>query len=76
MWNCVGEAAGGEEGLALIRQVEPDIVFLDIEMPRMNGFDMLQHLDHQSFHLVFTTAFDQYAIRAIKHAAFDYLLNR
>lgn len=72
--ELVGEAAGGEEGLVLIRKVEPDIIFLDIEMPRMNGFDMLQHLDHQPFHLVFTTAFDQYAIRAIKHAAFDYLL--
>ncbi len=72
--ELAGEAAGGEEGLALISQTEPDIVFLDIEMPRMNGFDMLQHLVQQPFHLVFTTAFDQYAIRAIKHAAFDYLL--
>jgi two-component system LytT family response regulator len=72
--ELAGEAAGGEEGLALIAQTEPDIVFLDIEMPRMNGFDMLQHLENPSFHLVFTTAFDQYAIRAIKHAAFDYLL--
>jgi two-component system LytT family response regulator len=72
--ELAGEAAGGEEGLRLIEQVEPEIVFLDIEMPRMNGFDMLQRLQNKNFHLVFTTAFDQYAIRAIKYAAFDYLL--
>lgn len=72
--ELAGEAAGGDEGLRLIEQLEPEIVFLDIEMPRMNGFDMLQRLQNKNFHLVFTTAFDQYAIKAIKYAAFDYLL--
>lgn len=72
--DLVGEAASGEEGIALIEKSLPDVVFLDIEMPRMNGFDMLQRFEHSNFHLVFTTAFDQYAIKAIKHAAFDYLL--
>lgn len=72
--ELVGEAASGEEGIALIEQHDPDVVFLDIEMPRMNGFDMLQRIETRRFHLVFTTAFDQYAIKAIKHAAFDYLL--
>jgi two-component system LytT family response regulator len=72
--ELVAEASDGEEGLRLIEQHHPDIVFLDIEMPRMSGFDMLQHLPRKNFHLIFTTAYDQYAIKAIKFAAFDYLL--
>jgi len=70
----VGEAEDGEAGLALIEQSQPDIVFLDIQMPRMDGFEMLQQLRRKSFHLIFTTAYDQYAIKAIRFAAFDYLL--
>jgi two-component system LytT family response regulator len=69
-----GEAAGGEEGLRLIEDLGPEIVFLDIEMPHMNGFELLQRLPRKNFHLIFTTAYDQYAIKAIKFAAFDYLL--
>ena len=69
-----GEAANGEEGLLLIEKNHPEIVFLDIEMPLMNGFEMLQQLKNKDFHLIFTTAYDQYAIKAIKYAAFDYLL--
>lgn len=72
--ELIGEAADGEEGLRLIESSNPNIVFLDIEMPRMSGFDMLQRLPRKNFHLIFTTAYDQYAIRAIKFAAFDYLL--
>jgi len=72
--SVVGEAANGPEGIGLIEAQGPDIVFLDIEMPGMNGFDMLQRLSSRRFHLVFTTAYDQYAIRAIKYAALDYLL--
>lgn len=68
------EAADGLQGIALISQLQPQIVFLDIEMPRMDGFAMLQQLSDKKFHLVFTTAYDQYAIRAIRFAAFDYLL--
>jgi len=69
-----GEAEDGEEGLRLIEELQPDIVFLDIEMPRLNGFDMLLQLQRKDFHLVFTTAYDHYAIKAIRFAAFDYLL--
>jgi len=69
-----GEAEDGEEGLKLIEECQPDIVFLDIEMPRLNGFDMLLQLQRQDFHLIFTTAYDNYAIKAIRFAAFDYLL--
>jgi Response regulator of the LytR/AlgR family len=72
--QLTGEAADAAGGLALIREQNPDIVFLDIEMPHMNGFDMLQQLPNKNFHLIFTTAYDQYAIKAIKYAAFDYLL--
>jgi two-component system LytT family response regulator len=69
-----GEAEDGVEGLRLIREKKPAIVFLDIEMPRMDGFQMLGQLPDKQFHLIFTTAYDQYAIKAIKYAAFDYLL--
>jgi two-component system LytT family response regulator len=72
--TVVGEAANGEEGIQLIQALDPGIVFLDIEMPRMDGFEMLQHLGEKNFHLIFTTAYDQYAIKAIRYAAFDYLL--
>ena len=69
-----GEAEDGEEGLKLIEEHQPDIVFLDIEMPKLNGFDMLLRLQRKDFHLIFTTAYDHYAIKAIRFAAFDYLL--
>jgi two-component system LytT family response regulator len=72
--EVIGEAADGEQGMVLISSQDPQIVFLDIEMPRMGGFDMLQKLERKHFHLIFTTAYDQYAIKAIKYAAFDYLL--
>ena len=69
-----GEAENGIEGIKLIEKIQPDIVFLDIEMPRMDGFGMLHRLHEKNFHIIFTTAYDQYAIKAIKYAAFDYLL--
>ena len=72
--EVVAEAANGQEGLLLIGHHKPTVIFLDIEMPRMNGFEMLNELKEKNFHLIFTTAYDQYAIKAIKFAAFDYLL--
>jgi len=69
-----GEAGDGLEGLKLIEKHDPAIVFLDIQMPRMDGFEMLHQLPNRKFHLIFTTAYDQYAIKAFKYAAFDYLL--
>ncbi|MEO6407080.1 MAG: LytTR family DNA-binding domain-containing protein [Ferruginibacter sp.] len=72
--TVTGEAAHGEEGLKIIETLKPDIIFLDIEMPRMNGFEMLSTIREKNFHVIFTTAYDQYAIKAIKYAAFDYLL--
>ncbi|MEP6846893.1 MAG: LytTR family DNA-binding domain-containing protein [Panacibacter sp.] len=72
--QLAGEAENGVEGIKLIEKMQPDIVFLDIEMPRMDGFEMLHRLAEKNFHIIFTTAYDQYAIKAIKYAAFDYLL--
>ena len=72
--HIVAEVENGQEGIAAIEQHKPDIVFLDIEMPGMNGFEMLHQLSEKNFHLIFTTAYDQYAIKAIKYSAFDYLL--
>lgn len=63
----------GEEGLQAIRKHKPDLVFLDVEMPKMNGFEMLEQLS-VNFHLIFTTAYDQYALKAIRYSALDYLL--
>jgi two-component system LytT family response regulator len=72
--QVVAEADNGPEGIFLISFHKPKIVFLDIEMPRMSGFDMLNEIDEKDFHIIFTTAYDQYAIKAIRFAAFDYLL--
>jgi two-component system, LytTR family, response regulator len=68
------EAENGEEGLEAIEEHRPDIVFLDVEMPRMNGFVMLQHLRQRDFELIFTTAYDHYAVQAIRFSALDYLV--
>lgn len=57
-----------------IKKTKPDLVFLDIEMPAMNGFEMLEHYGQIPFSVIFTTSYDQYAIRAIRFSALDYLL--
>lgn len=62
------------EALPAIIELQPDIVFLDIEMPQMNGFDLLEKLQKINFRLIFTTSYDQYAIKAIRFSALDYLL--
>ncbi len=72
--EVLAEASNGKEALALIQKYQPQLIFLDIEMPVMNGFDMLNAITEKNFHVIFTTAYDQYAIKAIKYAAFDYLL--
>jgi two-component system, LytTR family, response regulator len=58
----------------LIQHHQPDFVFLDIEMPLLNGFDLLSKFEHLYFDVIFTTAYDSYAIKAIKYSALDYLL--
>src|SRR5436190_12309441 len=64
----------GLEGIEAINQLSPDIVFLDVEMPKMNGFEMLEQLGSVNFHLIFTTSYDKYALKAIRFSAIDYLL--
>lgn len=63
-----------EEAVVNIRQLKPDILFLDIEMPQMDGFTLLHHLEPYSFDVIFTTAYNQYAIDAIRQSALDFLL--
>jgi len=72
--QLVAVCHSGEEAITAINQQKPDLVFLDIEMPRMNGFDMLQKIGSINFEIIFTTSFDQYALRAIRFSALDYLL--
>jgi two-component system, LytTR family, response regulator len=72
--NITGSAASAIEGLKLIQQESPDLVFLDVEMPMGSGFDLLEVSRERNFKVIFTTAHEQYALKAIKHNAFDYLL--
>jgi len=63
-----------QKGIELIERQRPDVVFLDIQMPGMNGFELLEQLKHLSFNVIFTTAYDNYAIKAFKYNTVDYLL--
>lgn len=74
MVNLVGEAANVEEAKDLIARHDPDLVLLDIEMPYKNGFDLLNEVPNRNFDVIFTTAYNNYAIQAIKFSALDYLL--
>ncbi len=71
--TIIGEAYNGIEGLTIIEEKKPDLVFLDIEMPGMNAFEMLAKLIHVPM-IVFATAYDAYAIRAFEENSIDYLL--
>jgi two-component system LytT family response regulator len=68
------QCSSAKQGLLAIQKHSPGLVFLDIEMPSMNGFDMLEHIPSIGFAIIFTTSYDQYAIRAIHFSALDYLL--
>ena len=72
MVEGVGHSA--KEAEELIKDKRPDVVFLDVEMPHGNGFDLLKKIEHIDFGVIFVTAFDHYAIKAIKYSAIDYLL--
>ena len=69
-----GICNSGQEALTAIQELKPHLVFLDIEMPYMNGFELLERLPSIDFELIFTTSYDQYAIKAFRFSALDYLL--
>jgi two-component system LytT family response regulator len=71
--EIAAEAHNGDQALELIPKLAPDVVFLDIQMPEMTGFELLTRLDDVP-QIIFTTAYDQYAIRAFEVSALDYLL--
>ena len=71
--EVLDEAANAEEGIEKIDALNPDLVFLDIQMPGKTGFDMLQELD-KAPHVIFTTAYDEYALKAFEVNALDYLM--
>ncbi|WP_106528695.1 LytR/AlgR family response regulator transcription factor [Chitinophaga niastensis] len=72
--RVTGTANGAADGITAIQQLRPDLVFLDIQLPDKNGFELLKELPSADFALIFVTAFDQYGIQAVKFAAMDYLL--
>ena len=72
--KVVGMASSVTEAVDTIKQTSPDVVFLDIELQTGTGFDVLNQLPHIHFEVIFTTAFDQYAIKAVKFSSLDYLL--
>jgi len=72
--KIVAQATRAAEGLKLIEDYKPEIVFLDINMPVMDGFEMLKKLTWNTFKLIFTTAHQEHGLKAIKHSAVDYLL--
>src|SRR5258707_7281047 len=72
--QVVATAGSADEGIAAIRTHQPDLIFLDIQMPEKSGFDLLKAFPKIDFGIIFITAFDQYGIQAIKFSALDYLL--
>lgn len=72
-FQVIGECENGFDGAKAIHQLKPDLIFLDIQMPKLTGFEMLELLDDTPF-VIFTTAFDEFALKAFEAGAIDYLL--
>ena len=72
--EIIARCDNAQDGIKAIDGLQPDVVFLDIEMPVMNGFVMLQQLNYKNFELIFVTAYDHYAVKAIRYSALDYLV--
>lgn len=70
----VKKCTSAKEGMQLIASWQPDLLFLDVQMPFMDGFDLLEVVGQHAFSVIFTTAYNKYAIKAIRHSALDYLL--
>ncbi len=74
VFNVLGSYTNIEEGLVATRKLKPNLVFLDVEINNQTGFDFLERIDTIDFHVVFTTAYEKYAVRAFRFSALDYLL--
>lgn len=72
--DIIGQFQDGELALQHLPALQPDVVFLDVEMPKLNGFEFLEKVKVRNFDVVFTTAYDKFAVRAFKYAALNYLL--
>lgn len=72
--EVAAKCTSGKDGVLAIRKFKPRLIFLDVEMPWMNGFEMLEMLDHIDFCIIFTTAYDKFAAKAFRISAVDYLL--
>ena len=72
--SIVGVATSVDEAVKVISAEKPELLFLDIEMPNENGFNLLERVENHSFSVIFTTAYNEYAIKAIRFSALDYLL--
>ncbi|UUV22370.1 LytR/AlgR family response regulator transcription factor [Paenimyroides aestuarii] len=72
--EIIGEASSKDQGIALIETLKPDLVLLDIQLKKNTGFELLEQLSDITFKLIFVTAYSEYAIKAFKYSAFDYLL--
>lgn len=72
--EILGHATHVDQAIPLIQKTQPDLVFLDIEMPRKSGFELINAFTTVNFHIIFVTAYDQYALKAFEVSAIDYLL--
>ncbi len=72
--KVINEASSAEEAFNVLQEMKPDLVFLDIEMPYGNAFDLLDKIKPVDFEIIFVTAFDEYTLRAFRYSALDYLL--
>jgi two-component system LytT family response regulator len=72
--DVIGQCEGAKDGIRAIHEMKPEVVFLDIDMPLINGFEMLELIAKIDFSVVFTTAYDKYALQAFRISAVDYLL--
>jgi len=72
--TIVGESQSPKNAITEIQELQPDVIFLDISMPEMTGFDMLRSIPNPAFEIIFVTAYDEYAIEAIRHCAIGYIV--
>ena len=71
--NVIAQCSKGKEAVKMIDEIKPDLIFLDVQMPSMTGFEVLESIEHTP-KVIFSTAYDQYAIKAFEKNAIDYLL--